>query len=69
MRQTIDDCLTEATDIEGLIEVLKGLRDGTIERVAVDTPEPSAFAAGYSTPSCIRSSTMPRWKNVARRRF
>ena len=46
MRQTIDDCLSEATDIEGLIEVLKGLRDGSIERVAVDTPEPSAFARG-----------------------
>src|SRR4029078_871214 len=30
----------------GLIEVLKGLRDGSIERVAIDTPEPSAFARG-----------------------
>jgi ATP-dependent Lhr-like helicase len=46
VRQTIDDCLTEATDIAGLIEVLKGLRNGSIERVAVDTPEPSAFARG-----------------------
>ena len=46
VRQTIDDCLTEATDIAGLIEVLKGLRDGSIERVAVDTAEPSAFARG-----------------------
>jgi ATP-dependent Lhr-like helicase len=46
VRQTIDDCLTEATDVAGLIEVLRGLRDGSIERVAVDTPEPSAFARG-----------------------
>jgi ATP-dependent Lhr-like helicase len=46
VRQTIDDCLTEATDIDGLIEVLRGLRDGSIARVAVDTPEPSAFARG-----------------------
>ena len=46
VRQTIDDCLTEATDVEGLLEVLKGLRDGSIERVAVDTVEPSAFARG-----------------------
>ncbi|HEY3789614.1 MAG TPA: DEAD/DEAH box helicase, partial [Urbifossiella sp.] len=46
VRQTIDDCLTEATDIAGLIEVLKGLRAGSIERLAVDTPEPSAFARG-----------------------
>jgi ATP-dependent helicase Lhr and Lhr-like helicase len=46
VRQTIDDCLSEATDIEGLISVLAGLRDGSIERVAVDTTEPSAFARG-----------------------
>jgi ATP-dependent Lhr-like helicase len=46
VRQTIDDCLSEATDIEGLIQVLKGLHDGTIDRVAVDTTEPSAFARG-----------------------
>jgi ATP-dependent Lhr-like helicase len=46
VRQTIDDCLTEATDVAGLVEVLKGLQDGSIERVAVDTVEPSAFARG-----------------------
>ncbi len=46
VRQTIDDCLSEATDVAGLIEVLKGLRDGSIERVAIDTTEPSAFARG-----------------------
>src|SRR4051794_29171237 len=46
VRQTVEDCLTEATDVNGLIEVLKGLRDGSIEKVAVDTPEPSAFARG-----------------------
>src|SRR3954452_19856634 len=46
VRQTIEDCLTEATDLTGLKKVLQGLRDGSIERVAVDTPEPSAFARG-----------------------
>src|SRR4029078_13647738 len=46
VRQTLEDCLTEATDVDGLIEVLRGLRDGTIERVASATPEPSAFARG-----------------------
>lgn len=46
VRQTIEDCLTEATDLAGLIEVLKALRDGSIERVAVETVEPSAFARG-----------------------
>jgi ATP-dependent Lhr-like helicase len=44
VRQTIEDCLTEATDVAGLIEVLKDLREGKIERVAVDTVEPSSFA-------------------------
>jgi ATP-dependent Lhr-like helicase len=44
--QTIEDCLTEAMDVEGFLEVLLRLRDGSIERVAVDTVEPSAFARG-----------------------
>jgi ATP-dependent Lhr-like helicase len=46
VRQTIEDCLTESTDVAGLTDVLQQLRDGLIERVAVDTPEPSAFARG-----------------------
>src|SRR6185295_19071147 len=46
VRQTVEDCLTEAMDVEGFLEVLRGLRDGTIERRAIDTPEPSAFARG-----------------------
>jgi ATP-dependent Lhr-like helicase len=46
VRQTIEDCLTEAMDVEGFLEVLHGLRDGRIERIAVDTTEPSAFARG-----------------------
>ena len=33
-------------DLDGFLEVLKGLRDGSIERRAIDTPEPSAFARG-----------------------
>jgi ATP-dependent helicase Lhr and Lhr-like helicase len=46
VRQTLEDCLHEAMDIDGLVEVLNGLRDGSIERVAVDTPTPSSFAHG-----------------------
>jgi len=46
VRQTIEDCLTEAMDIDGFLDVLQGLRSGAIERIAVDTPEPSAFARG-----------------------
>src|SRR5712692_10513179 len=44
--QTMEDCLTEAMDVEGFLEVLRGLRDGSIERRVVDTAEPSAFARG-----------------------
>ena len=44
--QTIEDCLTEAMDAEGFLEVLRGLQDGRIQRLAVDTLEPSAFARG-----------------------
>ncbi len=46
VRQTIEDCLTEALDVDGFLEVLRGLADGSIETLAVDTPEPSAFARG-----------------------
>jgi ATP-dependent Lhr-like helicase len=46
VRQTIEDCLTEAMDFEGFLGVLRGLKDGSIERRAVDTAEPSAFARG-----------------------
>ena len=44
--QTVEDCLHEAMDVDGFLAVLRGLEDGTIERVAVDTPEPSVFAGG-----------------------
>jgi ATP-dependent Lhr-like helicase len=46
VRQTIEDCLHEAMDVDGFVEVLRGLREGRIERVAVDLPEPSPFAMG-----------------------
>ena len=46
VRQTIEDCLTEAMDVEGFLQVLRDLRSGAIEKVAVDTTEPSAFARG-----------------------
>ena len=44
--QTIDDVLHEAMDVDGMLALLRDLHDGKIERVAVDTPEPSAFACG-----------------------
>ena len=46
VRQTVEDCLTEAMDVDGFLEIVRGLRDGSIERLAVDLPEPSPFARG-----------------------
>jgi ATP-dependent helicase Lhr and Lhr-like helicase len=46
VRQTIEDCLREAMDVDGFLRVVTGLRDGTIERHAIDTIEPSPFAKG-----------------------
>src|SRR5262245_30240354 len=46
VRQTIEDCMTEAMDADGFLDVLRDLRAGRIEKVAVDTTEPSAFARG-----------------------
>ncbi len=42
--QTIHDCLTELMDIDGLIAVLSGLRDGSIRASAVELGEPSPLA-------------------------
>ncbi len=44
LRQTMEDCLTEALDIEGLEEVLGQVTSGEIEFVARDTREPSPFS-------------------------
>jgi ATP-dependent Lhr-like helicase len=46
VRQTLEDCLTEAMDVDGFLEVLDRLRDGSIRKVAVDTSEPSPFSRG-----------------------
>lgn len=43
VRETIDNCLHEAMDLDGLTEVLQGIESGAIRTVAVDTPEPSPF--------------------------
>src|SRR5437870_11293862 len=44
VQQTIEDCLTEVMDIDGLIELLKRIERGEIECVARDLPEPSPLA-------------------------
>src|SRR5262245_57223006 len=45
VKQTIDDCLTEAMDIEGLEEVLRKIERGQIRCIARDLPEPSPLAS------------------------
>jgi ATP-dependent Lhr-like helicase len=51
VRQTIEDCLHEAMDFDGFLDMLQRLRSGEIRRLAVDTAEPSAFARGILNAS------------------
>ena len=44
VKQTIEDCLQEAMDFEGLRAVLARIHRGELTLVARDTPEPSVFA-------------------------
>jgi ATP-dependent Lhr-like helicase len=44
VRQTIDDCLTEAMDIAGLQRLLSGIESGAIQVVARDLNQPSPLA-------------------------
>jgi ATP-dependent Lhr-like helicase len=44
VREVMKDVLTEALDIEGLSEVLRGIEQGRIRCLAVDTPVPSQFS-------------------------
>jgi ATP-dependent Lhr-like helicase len=44
VRQTMDDCLFEAADLDGLVTVLGGIESGAIEVMGLDTREPSPFA-------------------------
>jgi len=44
VRQTIDDCLREVMDLDGLISVLRRIESGGIRCLARDLPEPSPLA-------------------------
>ncbi len=44
VREVMKDVLSEAMDLEGLIEILRGMASGAIRCLAVDTPVPSQFA-------------------------
>jgi ATP-dependent helicase Lhr and Lhr-like helicase len=42
--EVMKDVLHEAMDLEGLIELLRGIQSGAIRCLAIDTPVPSVFA-------------------------
>ena len=44
VKETIDNCLHEAMDLDGLTEILERMGEGTLRTVAVDTCEPSPFS-------------------------
>ena len=44
VNETIDNCLYEAMDLDGLKSILEAISDGRIGTVAIDTPEPSPFS-------------------------
>lgn len=45
VQQTIEDCLTEAMDLERLVAILQGVREGRIRVVCRDVTEPSPLGA------------------------
>ena len=49
VKQTLDDCLHEAMDIDGLVSLLQGLEGGDIRVVAKDLPTPSPLAGEILT--------------------
>ncbi len=44
VRQTVDDCLHEVMDLDGLVAVLRRIHAGEIRCIARDLPEPSPLA-------------------------
>jgi ATP-dependent Lhr-like helicase len=44
VKETLENCLREAMDVDGLKEVLAKVRDGRVQKRAQDVPEPSPLA-------------------------
>ncbi|HEX8984258.1 MAG TPA: DEAD/DEAH box helicase [Bryobacteraceae bacterium] len=44
VKETIDNCLHEAMDLDGLVELLTRIREGEVRTTAIDTSEPSPFS-------------------------
>ena len=56
VKETIDNCLHEAMDLDGLKRVLGDIDDGAIRTVAIDTPEPSPFSHEILNANPVRLS-------------
>ncbi len=57
--QTIEDCLTEAMDLEGFLEVLRGLRDGSIQTASWTTHRSRSGARRRSSPGASWTRALP----------
>ena len=44
VEETIDNCLHEAMDLDGLTRILEGVESGAIRKLAIDNAEPSPFS-------------------------
>ena len=44
VKETMSDCLHEAMDMDGLVDVLTRIEAGAVEALAIDTPSPSPMA-------------------------
>src|SRR6478672_8403893 len=44
VKEVMKDVMHEAMDLDGLVRLLTGIRDGSIKTIAVDTPVPSQFS-------------------------
>ncbi|ABF42770.1 ATP dependent helicase, Lhr family [Candidatus Koribacter versatilis Ellin345] len=44
IKEVMKDTLHEAMDLDGLMQLVSNLRDGTVKTLAVDTPVPSVFS-------------------------
>jgi ATP-dependent Lhr-like helicase len=44
VNETLDNCLHEAMDVEGLKRILEAMESGAIQKVAIDAAEPSPFS-------------------------
>ena len=65
--QTIDDCLHEAMDIEGLERLLRRLETGDIGFITHDLTQPSPLALEVLGPGLMPSWTMHRLRSGARK--